>query len=75
MLVRPEPAQLWRWADCDYGWIPSLEGKLFLVVERFIHTNSFGDSSPAIRFMIDGRIDWRHEDDVLEFAEIINEAG
>jgi hypothetical protein len=69
-----KPGQLRRWRDNDL-WFPSLAGKNLVIIEVFTHTNHFGDDSPAARFLVDGRIEWRHEEDVMECSRVIDEAG
>lgn len=71
--MRVEVGQLWRWSEGDVAWTPSYAGKCFLVVERFTHTNSFGDKYDAVRFVMDGEIDWHHEEDILMYAEVIDD--
>lgn len=44
-----------------------------MIIEVFTHTNHFGDDMPAARFLVDGRIEWRHEEDIMEFSRVIDE--
>lgn len=44
------------------------------MVECFQHVNPFEDDVPAVRFLVDGRIEWRHEEDIMEYTRVISEA-
>ena len=68
------PGQLRRWRNDD-PWFPALSGRTLLVVECFQHVNHFEDDVPAVRFLVDGRIEWRHEEDIMEYTRVISEAG
>lgn len=68
--MKLEVGQLWRW----YGGHTACSGKCFLIIERFIHVNSFSEKYDAARDVMDGEIDWAHVEDILMYAEVVNEA-
>ena len=72
--MKLEVGQLWRWHDGVYAWVPPHAGRCFLIIEHFTHVNSFGDEYDAARVVMDGEIDWAHIEDILTYAEVINEA-
>lgn len=73
--MKLEVGQLWRWCGGVEPWVRGRAGKCFLIVERFTHVNSFSKKYGAARYVMDGEIDWDHVEDILTYAEVINEAG
>lgn len=72
--MKLEVGQLWRWHDGFVGaWHTARVGRCFLIIERFTHVNSFGEKYGAARYVMDGEIDWAHVEDILTYAEVINE--
>ena len=73
--MKLEVGQLWRWRGGLGAWNTACSGKCFLIIERFTHVNSFSKKYRAARYVMDGEIDWDHVEDILTYAEVINEAG
>lgn len=73
--MKLEVGQLWRWCGGDEARVPTRAGKCFLIVERFSLVNSFGEKYGAARYVMDGEISWHHVEDILMYAEVIDETG